>query len=111
MWWSVNFGGGEHWITDVRIRNRRDCCGNRLASTKVMVGNKQCGSLPSRTQNGKWYTVKCSSPIRGGFVKLILTRNEYLSISGIEIFAAGRGRTSGRSRGGGTVRVNSWSNI
>jgi len=38
------------------------------------------------TKDGQWYTVTCSKPATGGFIKLVTTRNEYLSISGIEVW-------------------------
>jgi hypothetical protein len=43
---------------------------------------------------------------------LIQSRNEYLSITGIEVFAVSRGeRWTGRSRGGGLVKVNRWTDV
>jgi len=73
-------------VHQVRIRNRVDCCGHRLALTNVEIGGKLCGQVGAKTSDGKWYTVVCKQPIRGDFVKLVTTVNEYLSISGIEVF-------------------------
>jgi len=39
-------------VTYVRIRNRKDCCGPRLAKTTVKIGGKFCGSVQEGTQNG-----------------------------------------------------------
>jgi hypothetical protein len=58
MWWKASFGG-NYWIDRVRILNRRDCCGDRLAKTSVLIGNTVCGQVEQGTQNGKWYEVKC----------------------------------------------------
>lgn len=66
--------------------NRRDCCGGRLAATKVFIGTELCGSVQGGTQNGKWYEVKCSKPVRGNKVRLVTVQNTYLSISGIEVW-------------------------
>jgi hypothetical protein len=87
MWWSVRFRGTYN-INRIRIRNRRDCCGGRLAGTRVLVDGKECGRMPGRTQNGRWYEVSCS--LRGSSVKLVTTRNTYLSIAGFQAYAGGR---------------------
>jgi len=42
------------------IRNRRDCCGQRLALTRVLIDNAECGKTPARTANGRWDTVRCA---------------------------------------------------
>jgi hypothetical protein len=85
MWWKAQFGS-EHWIDRVRILNRRDCCGSRLAGTEVFIGNESCGKVESGTGNGKWYTVKCQQNLKGSEITLKTTKNEYLSISGIEVW-------------------------
>lgn len=41
----------------VRILNRKDCCGNRLAGVKVSIGGAECGTVPNGTKNGQWYTI------------------------------------------------------
>jgi hypothetical protein len=87
MWWSAEFQNPE-WIWQVRIMNRRDCCGDRLGGVSVMIDNDECGRVPMGTKNGKWYTVKCSRPLQGKNLRLITTRNEYLSISGIQAYSA-----------------------
>ena len=42
MWWQAGFNG-MYSVDRVRILNRRDCCGNRLAATKVYIGKELCG--------------------------------------------------------------------
>jgi hypothetical protein len=44
QWWEVKFNQG-YFIDRVRILNRRDCCGGRLAGTKVFVGRQECGQV------------------------------------------------------------------
>jgi integrin beta 3 len=85
MWWRAQFGQ-EYWIDRVRILNRKDCCGGRLAGTEVFVGGEKCGKVESGTRNGQWYTVKCQNDLKGSQITLKTTRNEYLSISGIEVW-------------------------
>jgi hypothetical protein len=58
MWWRANFGK-NYWVDRVRIKNRHNCCGDRLAGTMVLIGGKECGKVEAGTTKGKWYTVKC----------------------------------------------------
>lgn len=83
MWWRAKFGGKRYRVTVVRIRNRKDCCGQRLARTRVEIGGELCGTLPGKTRNNQWYTITCSKPVEGDDVKLITVQNTYLSIQGI----------------------------
>jgi hypothetical protein len=96
-----------YWIDRVRILNRRDCCGGRLAGTKVMVDNQLCGQVPGGTRNGQWYTVKCSKPMYGGKIRLVTTQRTYLSISGFEAWtgSAGSSTTTTTSTGGSSVNI------
>lgn len=84
------FHGQTYMVHRIRIRNRKDCCGQRLASSSVRVvfqGKEiECGKLPARTENGKWYEVSCKGNMVGDSVKVVTTRNEYLSMTGIEVF-------------------------
>jgi hypothetical protein len=86
MWWRASFGQ-SYWVDRVRIRNRRDCCGGRLAGAEVLIGGTKCGSVEPGTKNGQWYTVRCQTDIRGDRIEIRTTRNEYLSISGIEVWS------------------------
>jgi hypothetical protein len=54
MWWKADFGG-EYQISLIKIRNRWNCCGGRLAGTKVFVGNNLCGQVENGTKAKKWY--------------------------------------------------------
>jgi hypothetical protein len=58
QWWKAKFDR-KYWVSTVKILNRRDCCGARLAGTKVFIGDNECGQVESGTSNGKWYTVTC----------------------------------------------------
>jgi hypothetical protein len=50
MWWRASFGQ-SYWINKVKIRNRKDCCGERLAKTVVFIGGKECGKIEAGTSN------------------------------------------------------------
>lgn len=63
-YWKASFKGGPAMIESVRIRNRHDCCGNRIAGTKVTISGQLCGTI-SGGSNGQWITVKCSKPLVG----------------------------------------------
>jgi hypothetical protein len=45
-WWKASFVGGDALIDRVRVKNRHDCCGNRIAGVKVEVDGKLCGTIP-----------------------------------------------------------------
>jgi hypothetical protein len=38
MWWKASFKGGPRLVESVKIKNRTDCCGERLAATMVTIG-------------------------------------------------------------------------
>jgi len=84
-WWKGEFKNGFHLISSVRIRNRIDCCGERLAGVIVKIDDQVCGSLPENTKSGEWYTVECSSAMTGYSVTLEMARNDYLQIAGVEV--------------------------
>jgi hypothetical protein len=82
-WWKASFNGGDSVVEKVRIRNRHDCCGNRLTGTKITIGDQVCGTIPA-TGTGAWVEVKCAEPLMGGEIKLTTTRNDYLQINAVE---------------------------
>merc|ERR1711957_1015435 len=86
MWWKAQFGE-QYNFTKIRIRNRINCCGQRLAKTQVFISGKLCGSLPTSTQNGKWYEVTCN--LKGNEIKLVSVQNTWLSIANIQAYATG----------------------
>ena len=83
QWWKAEFMQ-EIDFTKIRIKNRSDCCGERLAKTKVMISGKLCGSIQNKTETGKWYEVKCN--IKGKEVKLVTVQNTWLQIEGVKVY-------------------------
>jgi hypothetical protein len=37
MWWKASFMGGKSIVDRVRVKNRHDCCGERLTGTMITV--------------------------------------------------------------------------
>lgn len=67
-WWYAQFADGNRQVTEVKITNRQDCCGDRLKGTKVYVGRYLCGVLPALTKTKETYTVKCAKPVTGNSI-------------------------------------------
>lgn len=85
QWWK-GFFSGEKTVNKVMVRNRADCCGERLTGTEVYVGTKLCGKITGTTVTAKWYTVTCSEPVKGSFVKLVTTTPTWLQTSGMKVY-------------------------
>jgi hypothetical protein len=64
MWWKASFETSQ-LVHRVRVKNRVDCCGERLRDTTVTIDGKICGNLPGSTKTGVWYEVKCEKPLMG----------------------------------------------
>jgi hypothetical protein len=64
-------------VEKVKVKNRHDCCGNRIAGTKITIGGQFCGTITGGS-NGQWIEVKCEKPLYGTDVQLTTTRNDYL---------------------------------
>ena len=83
-WWEVGFIN-ESIVSKVRILT----CGKdgfkHLAGTKVYIGKSLCGTLPSKTNAGKWYDVPCKSMLKGNKVRL--ETNKRIDISAIEVLS------------------------
>jgi hypothetical protein len=86
MWWKASFKGGPRLVESVKIKNRTNCCGERLRLVRVDIGGVECGKLPSSTKTNQWYTVKCAKPLVGGEIQLTTTVANYLQISGVKVF-------------------------
>jgi len=86
-WWSAQFEAGSKEVTEVRITNRLDCCGDRLAGTTVYVGDTLCGTVEDNTVNGAIYTVTCAAPLTGNQVT-IRKENTYthLQLALVEVY-------------------------
>jgi hypothetical protein len=45
-------------VEKVKVKNRHDCCGNRIAGTKITISGQFCGTITGGS-NGQWIEVKC----------------------------------------------------
>jgi len=84
QWWKATISG-KFLVEKVRIKNRHDCCGNRLTGTKVTIGGQLCGTIP-KTGNGQWAEVRCSKPLSGGDVQLTTVANTWLQVNAVEVY-------------------------
>ena len=80
-WWKTYLDEPMD-IKKIEIKNRVDCCGERLAGVKVYVDDKLCGTLPNNTPKNTWFTVTCNN-LKGQRIKLVKPDNGYLAFSGI----------------------------
>jgi len=96
QFWKGTFDNGAHTIVQVRVKNRADCCSERLSMTNIYIGKELCGRIPQipAGKGGKWYTLECKNPIIGNFVKLVTTRDDYLHFSQIEVYGLKKQRLS-----------------
>ena len=72
-------------ITEIKVKNRYDCCGERFSGVQFYVSGQVCGTAPEKTLTATWYTIKCSKPLLGKEVKLVMMKKNYLSLSGLEV--------------------------
>jgi hypothetical protein len=72
QWWEVKMTQ-SYWIDRVRIRNRHNCCPERLGGTKVFVDGKEGGQVTGRMSRGQWTEVKFSKPLYGRTIRLVTT--------------------------------------
>jgi len=88
QFWKGIFDGGAHTITQVRIKNRSDCCSERLSGAQIEIGSQICGRIPNipTGRGGKWYTLECKNPVIVGSIKIVTTRDDYLHFSQIEVY-------------------------
>jgi hypothetical protein len=85
-WFSVQLDGGNHMVTEIKVKTRHDCCGERFSGVQFQVSGQVCGTAPVKTTTNTFYTIKCPKPLMGKEVKLIMMKNNYLSLSGLEVF-------------------------
>lgn len=88
QYWKGLFANGAHTIVQVRVKNRNDCCGERLSGTNIFIGNTLCGRIPEipTGRNGKWYTLECKHPIIGSSIRLVTTKDVPLNFAQLEVY-------------------------
>ncbi|XP_042321520.1 uncharacterized protein LOC121929725 [Sceloporus undulatus] len=92
-WWYVDLG--DHYaIAAVIVKNRGDCCGDRIWGAQIHVGdnledhgksNPLCGSITD-TRPGSISTIHCYG-FKGRYVSIIIpNRREYLNLCEVEVY-------------------------
>ncbi|XP_062835937.1 fucolectin isoform X4 [Anolis carolinensis] len=92
-WWYVDLGD-EYAIFAVVIKNRGECCGDRIRGAEIHVGdfvaenskfNPLCGTIAD-TSLGSISTIHCNG-LRGRFVSVnIPNRNDALTLCEVEVY-------------------------
>ncbi|XP_061463143.1 fucolectin-like isoform X2 [Rhineura floridana] len=94
-WWYVDLGG-QYAISAVVVKNREDCCGERLQGAQVHVGDSVadhgkssplCGTI-TNTSLGSITMLSCNW-LKGRYVSInIPGREEYLHVCEVEVYGA-----------------------
>ncbi|KAL5249183.1 hypothetical protein ACHWQZ_G018138 [Mnemiopsis leidyi] len=79
-WWKVDLEA-NYVVENIWIRNRIDCCSERLNGAMVLVGDVQCGTVEYDPLKYS-YTLECGDGIVGSSVKII---NEAASLTLCEV--------------------------
>ena len=93
----------ESTVHYIKIRNRRDCCGERFSNAQIRVGNNKvlkqsyeenielnelCETFPGKAKTGQMIDITCSSPLRGKFVtiQILDPTVKQINLAEVEIF-------------------------
>ncbi|XP_033012061.1 uncharacterized protein LOC117050501 [Lacerta agilis] len=92
-WWYVDLGD-EYAISTVLVKNRQDCCGNRLQGAEIRVGNAMahrsksnslCGTITDN-RSGSISVFNCDW-LKGRYVSVqIPDHEEYLTLCEVEVY-------------------------
>ncbi|XP_078669493.1 chorion peroxidase-like isoform X1 [Branchiostoma floridae x Branchiostoma belcheri] len=92
-WWYVDLGS-SHYIDEVVIFNRQDCCSERLNSFRLHVGdstvvasNPSCGGDHVVTRGQETVTVDCGGR-QGRYVGVFLPTLEPLTLCEVQVYEA-----------------------
>lgn len=95
-WWRVDLAW-SYAIKRVVIKNRGDCCGERLHHLVITVSDEKdgteetCGTFVGPGFRGVVYTITCDRPILGRYVKIQIKNGNNLSnltLCEVEIYPA-----------------------
>ncbi|XP_034980547.1 fucolectin-like [Zootoca vivipara] len=93
-WWLVDLDS-EYAIAAVMVKNRDDCCGERLLGAEVRVGNTivdhgksntLCGIITDVTQ-GSVSSFNCHW-LRGRYMSIHIPRHGYLTLCEVDVYGA-----------------------
>ncbi|CAC5358024.1 unnamed protein product [Mytilus coruscus] len=88
-YWSVDLGKTVN-VKQIKIINRKNCCGYRLKNIAVTVGQnrhqmKLCSNFKGPGKTGQVIMLTCKSPISGRHVKLLRSGKGYLSLAEVQV--------------------------
>ncbi|XP_063446846.1 fucolectin-like [Mytilus trossulus] len=108
FYWKNGFWHGEsnpYWWVDlensclikqIRIYNRKDCCGFRLRDVEVTVGHslsnmKLCGFYKGPAADGEIVNISCKLPRVARYVKVMIkeenTKDTFIHVNEIEVYS------------------------
>nr|XP_015209595.1 PREDICTED: uncharacterized protein LOC102686556 isoform X1 [Lepisosteus oculatus] len=91
-WWRVDLHG-KYQVSAVLIRNRQDCCKNRLERAEVHLGsslvnngnsNYRCGIIQS-TSLGSIHLICCGGQV-GQYVNVVSPKTVFLTLCEVEVY-------------------------
>nr|XP_032638072.1 fucolectin-4-like [Chelonoidis abingdonii] len=88
-WWNVDLGS-RYSVSTVIVKNRADCCGERLKGAQIHVGDSKggqgnCGTITD-TAPGSLSTISCDGK-KGRYVTITIpNRVEYLTLCEVEVY-------------------------
>uniref|UniRef100_A0A803T1F1 Fucolectin tachylectin-4 pentraxin-1 domain-containing protein n=1 Tax=Anolis carolinensis TaxID=28377 RepID=A0A803T1F1_ANOCA len=94
-WWSVDLGA-RLAVKAVVVKNRSDCCSERIKGARIHVGDYQdsygkCGSVCGTVTNGSAgsLSIVCCDGLKGRYVSVTIPdRTEYLTFCELEVYGS-----------------------
>nr|XP_020660116.1 uncharacterized protein LOC110084815 [Pogona vitticeps] len=94
-WWYVDLGS-QHIISTVVVKNRGDCCGERIRGAQIYVGDSAptqrtnsslCGTITDTTTGS--ISTFCCNGFKGRYVSIVISgREEFLHVCEVEVYGA-----------------------
>merc|ERR1712003_408803 len=85
-WWSVDLGD-NYVVEKIWIRNRVDCCSERLDGVQVYVGDILCGTIEYNPLKYS-YELACGEGLVGDSVKIVNDKT-YLTLCEVKVYGDG----------------------
>ena len=76
-----------------------------MANALVQVDDQEFGTLPVETDEGKWYVVKPTSPVKGSSIKVSTTTKTFLCMADIQVFGQIEQKLGTQSTDGAAKRL------
>ncbi|XP_015266960.1 PREDICTED: fucolectin-1-like [Gekko japonicus] len=93
LWWSVDLGR-QYSISVVVVKNRQDCCGERIRGATIRVGHRMgdistssvaCGTIKD-LRKGSLSTIFCNGAV-GRYVTIVIPgRESILTLCEVEVY-------------------------